>query len=73
MRQIIKKRRTMSPAEAALSGGPESVQPEVDHGEHASILRPPGARLVHVDGKVQAIEVTCRCGEVSVLEIEYEQ
>ncbi len=32
-----------------------------------------GVRLVHVDGRVQAIEFTCRCGEVSLLELEYEQ
>ncbi len=31
-----------------------------------------GARLVHVDGRLQAIEVTCACGEVMVIEIEYE-
>jgi len=32
----------------------------------------PGVRLVRVEGRVQAIELTCRCGDVSVLEIEYE-
>ena len=31
----------------------------------------PGVRLVRVEGRVQAIELTCRCGDVSVLEIEY--
>lgn len=33
---------------------------------------PPGVRLVRVDGHVQAIEVTCRCGDTSVIEIDYE-
>ena len=31
-----------------------------------------GARLVHVDGRLHAIEVTCACGEVMLFEIEYE-
>ena len=31
-----------------------------------------GARLIHVDGRLQAIEVTCACGDVMVIEIEYE-
>jgi hypothetical protein len=28
--------------------------------------------VVRLDGRVHAIELTCRCGEVSVIEIEYE-
>ena len=31
-----------------------------------------GVRPIHVDGRLQAIEVTCACGEVMVIEIEYE-
>jgi hypothetical protein len=31
----------------------------------------PGARLLRADGVVRAIEVTCACGEVTVLELEY--
>ncbi len=31
-----------------------------------------GARLVHVDGRLHAIEVTCSCGEVMLIEIDYE-
>jgi hypothetical protein len=30
-----------------------------------------GARLLRADGVVRAIEVTCACGEVTVLELEY--
>ncbi len=30
-------------------------------------------RLVRVDGRVQAIELTCTCGQVSVLEIDYNE
>ena len=32
----------------------------------------PGVRLIRVDGRVHSIEHTCRCGEVAILEIEYE-
>jgi len=31
----------------------------------------PGTRLVRADGVVRAIEVTCACGEVTVLELDY--
>ena len=31
-----------------------------------------GVRLIHLDGRVHSIELTCRCGEVSILEIEYD-
>jgi hypothetical protein len=36
--------------------------------EHASKR----ARLIHVDGRVAGIEVRCDCGEVTVLELDYE-
>ena len=29
-------------------------------------------RLIRVDGQVRAIEVTCACGDVSVIELDYE-
>ena len=29
-----------------------------------------GARLIQLEGNVQAIEVTCRCGTVSIVELE---
>ena len=32
----------------------------------------PGLRLVEANGRVHAIEVTCRCGEVSLIELEYD-
>ena len=30
-----------------------------------------GARLLRTDGVVRAIEVTCSCGDVTVIELEY--
>lgn len=33
---------------------------------------PTSARLLRADGVVRAIEVTCACGEVTVLELEYD-
>jgi hypothetical protein len=73
MRQVIKKRLTCSPSEAVLGEGLDSVKPVLDQGSSARSVPTPGVRLVHVDGQVQAVEVTCRCGDVSVIELEYEQ
>lgn len=30
-------------------------------------------RLIQIDGRAQAIEFTCRCGEISLLELQYEK
>ena len=32
----------------------------------------PGLRLVEANGRVHAIELTCKCGEVSLIELEYD-
>jgi len=71
MRQVIKKRSTCNVSEASRPTG--DVQAEMDQANGAQQPQTPGVRLVHVEGRVQAVEVTCRCGDVSVLEIEYEQ
>jgi hypothetical protein len=34
---------------------------------------PPRVRLLQCEGGRAAIEVTCRCGEVSLLELQYEE
>lgn len=39
----------------------------------ASHTRAQGVRLVKVDGRVAAIEFTCSCGEVSMLELCYDE
>ncbi len=46
-----------------------------DHGQQSAAHTPsgPGVRPVRVDGRVHAIEFTCRCGTVSIVEIEYEE
>ena len=72
MRQIIKKARTLGASKALQGALEEEVRPALDHGAQA-IPATPGVRLVHVDGRVQAVEVTCRCGDVAVLDIEYDQ
>ena len=45
-----------------------------EHGQETAARTPsgPGVRPVRVDGRVHAIEFTCRCGTVSIVEIEYE-
>lgn len=62
MRDVIKKERVR----VGESEGPSTP------GGGASHAPVPGVRLVRLEGRVHAIEVTCRCGEVSLLEIEYE-
>ena len=45
---------------------PARGKESVDHGA-------PRARLLQLDGGVQALEFTCACGEVSLIEIQCEQ
>ena len=42
-------------------------------GTSASSAPTPGIRLMRLDGRVHSIELTCGCGEVSILEIEYDE
>ena len=63
MNRVIKKDRVHVDESGEASPAPRAEAP------HAPV---PGVRLVRVEGRVQAIEVTCRCGDVSVLEIDYE-
>ncbi len=34
---------------------------------------PKSARLVEIDGAPRAVEVTCSCGEVHLIELEFEE
>jgi hypothetical protein len=75
MKQVIKKDhvRVGESAEAAAENGTNgSSRAPAARSPHAHGSRGPGAHLVRIDGRVQAIELTCRCGDVSVLEIDYE-
>ncbi len=67
MNRVIKKERVHVDESGEAPQAPLAEAPHVP-GTHG-----PGVRLVRVDGRVQAIEVTCRCGDVSVLEIEYDE
>ena len=74
MREIIKRERVLR----ATASGSQS------RGEHAPGLakaagslgqaeQPRAARLIRVEGRARAIEVTCRCGCKSIVEIEYDE
>lgn len=39
----------------------------------SACARAPAVRLVRVDEHTQAFEFTCSCGEVSLIEIQYEK
>jgi len=63
IQKIIKRHRitTAAPTErpAAPRTAPKAPRPQQS------------ARPIFVDGRLTAIEVTCSCGEVMVVEIEY--
>lgn len=76
MQRIIKNNRVRvgdltsgdAAARAAHAGG------HAGHGagESSTPRAPRGVKLVRADGRVRAIEVTCHCGEVSILELDYD-
>ena len=68
MKHVIKKDQVRVTAATAENGAPQAPAA----GIHAHGHRGPGVHLVRIDGRVQAIELTCRCGDTSVLEIDYE-
>jgi len=41
-------------------------------GQDASCAQPKSVRTVEVAGRVQAIELTCSCGERTVIELDYQ-
>jgi len=53
---------------------------QVDAQEHTSAVRGSSAprsckksvRLLRINGSVQALEVTCSCGEITVVELDYQ-
>jgi hypothetical protein len=65
MQRVIKRERVQlgTPARKASAKSP-SCAPH-GHGR--------GVRLVKIDGRIAAIELTCSCGEVSMLELCYDE
>ncbi len=68
MKNVIKKQFVRVEDRVAKTDHPELTPVAQGAAAKAS----PGVRVVRVDGQVQALEVTCRCGDVSVIELEYE-
>ena len=66
MRNVIKKDRVRieAPAPSTAAGGAAS--------RSAGAVPATAVRAVEVDGRIHAIEVTCRCGVRSVVELEYD-
>ena len=64
MREIIKRQRVLMSEPARPGRGGPGAEAEV---EHARV-----ARLLRVEGRVTAIELTCSCGSTSVVELQYE-
>ena len=68
MKSVIKKDRVRVGEHAARTMHADVA---LDAPEERSTPAP-GVRLVRIAGRIEAIEVTCRCGEVSVIEVEYD-
>lgn len=50
----------------------ENDPARVDSSGHGkACVAEPSARLLEIEGRAHAIEVTCGCGEVIVLELDY--
>lgn len=65
MHEVIIKRRRVRVA-------PEAARPIGAAGRAEGACRvEKGVRLLEADGRVHAIELTCSCGEVSVVELDY--
>jgi hypothetical protein len=65
MQKIIKHERV------ELQGSRPATKREVE----TPLLEPcgRGVNLVRVDGRIEAIEFTCQCGESTIFEIDYEE
>jgi len=71
MKQVIKKNHVQLGERDLDAGGMTPASASATRARAAA--HAPGVHLVRIDGRVQAIEVTCRCGDVSVLAIDYEE
>jgi hypothetical protein len=69
MQSIIKSRSVR--ATDATSGHDAGGVPAVSSGRKARCQK--SARFVRADERVHAIEITCSCGEVTVVELDYPQ
>ena len=74
MRHVIKREQVQveGTRAAARAARPAKTPapPAADHVAHTDALRV-RVRTLRVEGRVRAIEVTCACGEVSLVELEY--
>jgi hypothetical protein len=64
---IIKHDRVRLDVAGAACNEPNGTAPTAQARQRV----PKGVRLLERDGRVHSIELTCACGEVSVIELEY--
>lgn len=65
MRQVIKKERVRGVGASAPRPPAKDVPAD-------ACAAAPSVRAIRLDGRVRALEVTCPCGTVSLVELEYE-
>lgn len=66
MQSIVKKERVHFAGEAAPAAGGER------HKIREAARGAKSVRLLRIDGAARALEVTCSCGERTVVELDYE-
>lgn len=55
----------------ALVGGREAAGSGSDSAGDPCAVAAKAARVVRIDGEARAIEITCSCGETTLVELEY--
>lgn len=73
MRSVIKRDQVQLDEGGARSARKRTAPVESPTGGAAPCAATPRVRLVQVDAHTQAIEFTCPCGEVSLIEIRSEK
>ncbi len=56
-----------------IKGEHVRVEEAPEGGSRARACAAKSAEPVRIDGRVQAIRFTCSCGEVSLIELDYEE
>ncbi len=72
---VIKRDQVRVDGPGARPRARAAAQQEAHHGTHAEVQNTGAAsvRLVRLDENTQALELTCSCGEVSLIEIRTEK
>lgn len=68
MSSIIKSNRVRVDARVAAAGGAQRVGPGASQPSEACEK---AVRLLEMGGRVHALELSCLCGEITIIELDY--